>query len=249
MRRRKKEPANDKKPSLRVKANTTHFVTDEEMRDFFTNALSEKQKKPIPVSTFIHEHGKPTRITHEMGAAAALDEEYERLRQDNHHDHPQRFTAVEEAPMQDIPPTLGKEPHNIHPDMLAGLQHSKAVVAEAEAATGLTPKQLAEKRKRDHEGYLNDVAAKQAEALALDQPAHECRNNIPPGLVAIPVIGKIKDEKIDQRLAASVREPQHHINQRDEDGKATNVDKEAEIAQAYKTSHSQLRADVAADEA
>jgi hypothetical protein len=52
------------KPSLRVNANTTHFVTNEEMRDFFHEHI--QGKKPVPVSTFIHEQGKPTKIKHEM---------------------------------------------------------------------------------------------------------------------------------------------------------------------------------------
>ena len=66
-----------------------------------------------------------------------------------------RFTDIEER-QPEVP---------IHPDMLNGIQRAQAAVAAAEAATGLTPEQLATQRQRDHEAYQNDVAAKQREAL------------------------------------------------------------------------------------
>jgi hypothetical protein len=66
----------------------------------------------------------------------------------------------------------------IHPDMLKGLERSQAAVAQAEAATGLTPEQLAEKNRREHEAYLNDVAKKQGEALLGTPPAPNLTDRI-----------------------------------------------------------------------
>jgi hypothetical protein len=128
-------------------------------------AVPEKPKAAtIPVSTFVHEHGKPTKITHEIAA-----------------EYPTRFAdPVDEAPSEADP--------------------SVAAIA----------------------------------AALRRQPAQEC-----------PSAAPATDAQLDQRLAASVKEPRHHIAQRDEDGKATSTKKEAALAQKKAETTDGLKHDVA----
>jgi hypothetical protein len=181
------------------------------------------------VSTSYNQHGVPiTIIKHgkkgEPSHVTHIVRSGESVTADPTTDHPQRLTAVEEK----------------QPLLALSSEQLEASPARIEAALRRQPAQECPSAAQPTE---------HRSAPPLGASGHPARDVL--GAELKPTASgeaTLTDAQLDQRLAASVREPKHHIQQRDEDGKATSPEKEAGLAQSYKNRHSELRSDIAADE-